>query len=63
MTISIHHDKIRISGEERSRNDAPDYAFMHMHNGSDADTDRCFGMPTWNAIRYIVKGSAPAMDN
>ena len=43
------------SREERSRNDAPDYAFMHIHNRSDAGADRCFGMLTWNAIRYHRK--------
>lgn len=55
MTSGVHHDRIQISREERSRNDAPDYAFMHIHDRSDADADRCFGMLTWNANRYHRK--------
>ncbi len=55
MTTVSRYGRIQLSREERSRNDAPDYAFMHIHDRSDADADRCFGMLTWNAIRYHRK--------
>ena len=55
MTSVSRYGRIQLSREERSRNDAPDHAFMHIHNRSDADADRCFGMLTWNAIRYHRK--------
>ena len=55
MTSVSRYGRIQLSREERSRNDAPDYAFMHIHNRSDADADRYFGMLTWNAIRYHRK--------
>ena len=32
-----------------------DHAFMHIHDRSDANADRCFDMLTWNAIRYHRK--------
>ena len=55
MTTVSRYGRIQLSREERSRNDAPDHAFMHIHNRSDADADRCFDMLTWNAIRYHRK--------
>ena len=55
MTTISRYGRIQLSREERSRNDAPDHAFMHIHNRSDADADRCFGMLTRNAIRYHRK--------
>ena len=55
MTSDVQHVRIQLSRKERNRNDAPDHAFMHIHDRSDADADRCFGMLTWNAIRYHRK--------
>ena len=48
MTNLSGYDMIRVSSEERSRNNVPDPVDVHINDRPDADTDLCFVMHVWN---------------
>ena len=48
MTNLSGYGMIRVSSEERSRNNVPDPVDVHINDRPDADTDLCFVMHARN---------------